>query len=128
RVVDRDHLGLDPIEAVADRFGPHLAAGDDEQILSGEFVLVLGGPGRGGDDYPADARRLAQRRDRPLDHRPAPQLDEGLRAAGSKPLTGAGGGDDRSYCDWTTRLRRSAPPASRPGIPPRPPRPCRART
>ena len=58
------------------------------------------------------------------------QRHEGLRAAGSEPLPGAGGRDDRGdgRCGAATRWRRSAPPAARRGTPPRPPRPCRART
>ena len=55
---------------------------------------------------------------------------EGLRTAGSEPLSGAGGRDDRcdGCCRAATRWWRSAPPAARRGTPRRPPRPCRART
>ena len=44
-----------------------------------------------------DGDRLGSphRLERPLDQRLAGELDEGLRAAGSEPLSGAGGRDDR---------------------------------
>ena len=48
-----------------------------------------------GDDYGPDALRLLERIERPLEERAPPELYKGLRAAGSEPLAGAGGRDDR---------------------------------
>ncbi len=68
---------------------------------------------------------------RPGEQRPPGELDEGLRAAGSEPLPGAGGRDQRRLRCSGLRpgpWRRSAPRAGRRGTPRRRPRPCRART
>ena len=97
------------------------------EVVAGQLVDVAGGTGD--DDRTHRAGRTAGV-DRPLDHRPAGKRHEGLRAAGSEPLPGAGGRDDRGDAVGTRRSpwRRSAPPAARRGIPPRLPRLCRART
>ena len=55
---------------------------------------LVGVPRRAGDDDRRDAGR-PEGLDRPLDHRPPGERHEGLRAAGSEPLSGAGGRDDR---------------------------------
>ena len=51
-------------------------------------------PGGHGDDDRAHRHGRRAGLDRPLDHRPAGERHEGLRAAGSEPLPGAGGRDD----------------------------------
>ena len=82
------------------------------------------------DDDLADARSAAERVERPVEHRPPGELDEGLRAAGSESLPGAGG-RDHGRCGGARRSpwrRRSSPPAARRDSPRRRPRPCRART
>jgi len=50
--------------------------------------------GREGNDYRAHGFGGGERRQRPLEHRPASERHEGLRAAGSESLSRAGGRND----------------------------------
>jgi hypothetical protein len=62
---------------------------DDDHALA-NLALDAGGHC---DDHRADALGPGERLERPVEERPAGELHEGLRAAGSEPLTGAGGRD-----------------------------------
>ena len=102
--------------------------GDDAEVVAAEVADV---PRRRGDDDRAHRARTPGRRRSTTRPSAVPATGhEGLRAAGSEALPGAGGRDDRGYC-WTARRsqwRRTAPRGGRRGIPRRRPRPCRART
>jgi hypothetical protein len=90
--VDDHELRPDRLERRGDRFRAGLAAGDDPEVAAGEVVDV---PARRSDHDRPNALRGAQRVQRPVEHPPTRELDEGLGAAGSEPLSGAGGRDDR---------------------------------
>ena len=90
RVVDRHQLGLDPLESGGHGLRAVLAAGDGHDALA-QLGLVAR---RQRDDHGADALGPRERLERPLDQPPAGERDEGLRAAGSESLSGAGGRND----------------------------------
>jgi hypothetical protein len=95
--VDDDELGPHLCQAVGNRCRAGVAAVDDlqlEAVATKLPDLILAARGRG-DDRPLDARGAAERGEGPGKQRPARNLYEGLRAAGSEPLSGTGGRDDR---------------------------------
>jgi hypothetical protein len=79
------------LDRVGDRLGAVLATGHREEAALGDRPLL---PRWGRNDDLRDAARAAERVERPVEQRLAGELDEGLRAAGSESLTGAGGRDD----------------------------------
>ena len=131
RVVDRDQLGLDRLQGVGDRLGPGGAAGDDRRGRSPSASSLRRAPGR--------ARRRRSRA--PTSHARKASSDHstiGLPASGTKafgPPAPSRSPEPAAAMTAVTAAalrrspwRRSAPPAARRGTPPRPPRPCRART
>ena len=127
RIVDHDDLLAAELQRVGHRLRAVLAARHGDDPALGHRTLL---PRRHRHDYLGDARSGAKRVERPVEQWPPGELDEGLRAAGSESLPGAGGRDD-GRCGGARRSpwrRRSSPPAARRGSSRRPPHPCRART
>jgi hypothetical protein len=95
--VDDDQLGFHGLERRRHGFRAAVSARDDghrDRRRAEDVPKAAYFAGRRRDDRGIHRLGLRQRGERPGDERPPADIDEGLRAAGSEPLSGAGGRND----------------------------------